>query len=260
MKPAKIFLSSLIFSFFAVFSASPVFAADAALSLSPREGEVASGNTLEVDINVDTGGASVSAIDIIVSFDPSKFEVSVDDSSKILSQFYPSDANERVDNNAGEVRFNNFVGATEDPFSGQGTISTLVLTPKVDSGTSSFMFDFTEGSEADCNVIDTATVSDILTTTEDGTYSITAGSGGDGDTSPTPTTAANPTSSPTPSPASRGADDTEDTGGTEDSTPTPTTATLPETNEAPDTGDSLVSALLTLFGASLLFTGVLFVL
>lgn len=236
-----IFFALLLVPFFPV----PAFAADAVLELSPSSGEIKEGETLDIDITVNTDGAEISAVDVVLTFEPTELEISVDDSQTLFSVLAPT-TEDIVDNDAGEVRFSNYVSETEETFSGAGTVLTIKATAKDSSGTATINFLAEEGNAQDSNVVDSETVADILSSVTDGSYTL-ASSTNSISGSPTPT------ATPTPTPTAVSA------------TPTPTATAvseLPETSEdtaTPDTGISDFSTFFALVGASLLFSGLLLV-
>ena len=204
MKPAKLLLSILIFSALGCFGlpVREVLASDASLLLAPNHEDVEKGETLDVDIVVNTWDAEVSAVEIYMNFDPGKFEVAVDTSTSVFDEFAPESG--RVDNEAGKVYFVAWT-SVGSPFVGEGTVATLKVTAKVDSGEGDITFVFVPGATKDaCLVVERETVENILSIVSDGNYILIPGS----DPTPTPTSAPDPTATPTP--ADDGGDDSDD--------------------------------------------------
>lgn len=242
-----IFSSALLF----FLSRAQVFAADAVLELSPSSGEIKEGETLDIDINVDTDGAEISAVDVVITFDSDKLALSVDDSETLFSVLAP-DTEYIVDNDLGEARFSNYVGSTEETFSGVGKVITFKATAKTDSGTANINFVAEEGDVQDSNVVDYETVSDILSSVVNGSYTLIS-STGPTDESPTPTPTPEPTESPDeeePTPTPEPTITEEDSESTSETTEDTTT---------PDTGIIDFSTFFALVGATLLFSGLLLV-
>ena len=274
MKPAKLLFNILTFTVLTFFVASvqEVSAAEAVLKLSPASGAIEEGETLDVDIVVNTGGADVVAVDVVMEFDPSKFEISVDRSKKIFDEMFPS-SGEEVDNEAGRVRFSTFVSSAGDPFSGEGAAAVLKVKAKDSSGSGDISFQFTPDVESDCNIVEVNTIADILSSVSGGTYTLAAG----GEPTPTPTAEPEeeaPTPTPTPTPSSSddvvptptlsnggdggtgaggSAGDTNDTSGNANDT-SGGDAPVP-----PATGDSTTLMFVALLGFSLLLSGILLV-
>lgn len=248
-RPAKIIFSILIAFLLTAFTVGGVRAADATLELSPSSGTIKNGETLNVDIMVNTGGADVGAVDAYLSFDADKFEVTLDDTDSAFDvvRVHP-------DAGPGEMDVSTFLASGEDSVTGSALVAILEVKAKADSGTGSVTLNFTPGATGDCNVIEQDTLDDILSSVTDGSYTLAAGD------EPTPT----PTVSPTPTPEGDGDSgdegDSGDDGDEAEATPTPTTVSeSSETKEAPDTGISEFSTFFALLGASLLFSGLLLV-
>jgi len=270
-KPAKFLFSAAITSFALLWSytASSVLAANAVLKFSPSSGTITEGESLEVEVLVDTDGAEVGAVDVLASFDSSKLEVSASDSGSVFDIVSISG-----DLGSGDLDVSAFMASGDSSVSGSDQrVVVLTVTARDSSGTVPIVFGFTPGSTSDCNVIEKESIGDILASVGDGSYTL-AGAGSEDPTSTptattapdataTPTTASGSTSTPTPTTASgSGA-----TGST--STPTPTTSSssstaTPTTSggtgavaETPTTGDPITSVIIAFLGITLLFVGVL---
>ncbi len=212
-------LAVLTILFSTGFLTRSALAADATLELIPSEGTISLEEYLSVDIVVDSGEASVSGVDIVMDFDPDKFEVSMNVDDSAFSTFMPSTG--RIDNTTGHISFSAYT-ESEETVSGEAIVATLELTALVDSGEGEVTFDFTLGETDDCNVIEAESIDDILSSVTSGVYTFEASA----------------TSTETTSEDSTDADQ------------------LPETTDTPETGEGELSVFFFLLGCSLLFSGV----
>lgn len=177
------------------FFVGPAIASAATLSLSPSSGSVASGSTLEVKVNLDTGGTKTSGTDVYINFDPGAFQVvdanpATDGTQILAGSLYSQTTFNSVDNSAGKISFSGSKTASSPGYSGTGTLATITFQAVKESSASSVAFDFTAGSTTDSNVISQSDGSDLLTSVTSGSYTITASSANTGSTSGTDTGAA----------------------------------------------------------------------
>ncbi|MEA2020239.1 MAG: cohesin domain-containing protein [Patescibacteria group bacterium] len=226
-KPAQLFLCLTVLIIFCGMRlfVTPASAASATLELIPGESTLSFGDTLDVDIVVDSGEALISGVDVVIDFDPDKFDISMNVDDSAFSTFMPTTG--RIDNTTGEINFSAYTEA-EETVSGEAIVGTLELTPLVDSGEEGLIFDFTLGETEDCNVIEAESVDDILNSVTNGVYTFEAGA------------------------------TTTETTTTEDSTEEDVDQ-LPETTDTPETGEGELSVFFFLLGCSLLFSGLLLV-
>lgn len=155
--------------------ASPAFAAQATLSLSPTIGTFNRGCSFTLDVNLNTGGASTDGTDAILLYNTSAFSATSVNKGTIY-QDYPGTA---VDDSAGKVTISGLASVTQS-FSGQGKLATVNFTVKetAPTGTSQIKFDFDPANPqktTDSNVVEHSTVSEILSSATNGNYTIGTG-------------------------------------------------------------------------------------
>ncbi len=140
-------------SFFGLFLAIHVHAAT--LDLVPTQTEIQTGDSVTVDVMLDTQGADIDGVDLYsLHFDPQIFSATV-----TPGDLMPYTVYEKVDNVEGTVKFSQ-LSAWGSTFNGTGILATITLTAKT-SGESSLYFDFILGSTIDTNVA--AQGQDVLT-------------------------------------------------------------------------------------------------
>lgn len=112
--------------------------------------------TVDVTVDLDTGGASVVGTDVVVTFDPARVQI---DNVSLGTDFdtFPALS---TDNVQGSVVFSGVMNP-ETSFSGTSTLATLTVSPVV-PGAATLRFDYTNGSSTDSNVIDATSGADIL--------------------------------------------------------------------------------------------------
>jgi len=202
---------------------SAVLAAEASLSLSPRTQSVEVGETLSLDVVLNTDGAPVSSVDVVLQYPTDKLEYVSATAGSILPTMVVRE------DTPGTLRIN--LTATTSPFEGTGTLVTVDFKAKA-QGTAAVTFVFVAGSTtSDSNV--NSNNSDILSVVSGGEYTITAAGTGSGDTTTTTTTTTTNTT-PTPTPA-------DGIGGGE------VTPTLPVTGFGDSTASLLAMGLIFLF-------------
>ncbi len=151
------------------------------LYLSPASGSVS--GTFTIDVQVDTAGAEVSGVDVILSYEPSQLEAQEIQDGDFSS--YPAKEINQVN---GKIRISAIAAATS-PFSGTGKVAMIVFKALQASGTASLNFDFTPGATTDCNLVEYQTVKEILGSVTNGSYTL----------APMPTPSQPSTPTPTPS-------------------------------------------------------------
>ncbi len=183
MKRKFVFGLALVFLFLTSF-ASAALAADASLSLSPKTKTVEVGDNLAVDVNLDTDGAAVSSVDVVLNYPTTKLEY-------IKTTATTSFPNVSVqDSPKGTLHIN--LTTSSGTFTGVDKIATITF-KALATGQAPVTFVFTQGSTDDSNV--TSNNQDILATVSGGTYTITTSS-----TSSLSTASASPTSSASATP------------------------------------------------------------
>jgi hypothetical protein len=209
----KIILAILISLFLAVFYSRPTQAAAAGrLYLEPATKTVTEGESFDVYVWVDPGGAETAAVDAIINFDAVRLEaVSVDEETYFTNEtlgsfqgFIP-----KIDNENGKISIYSYANQQNSYVTAAGKIAKIQFKAKA-TGTANVNFVCQAGGSGDSSVWDKE-ATDIIdcNAVGAGTYTINAASAG-GETTPTPT----PTSTAT--------------GGEATSTPTPTSSQLPQ--------------------------------
>jgi hypothetical protein len=150
MKLINIFLQLNIFLALSLVAfAVPSQAIAANFSFSPSTGTLsASGTQIKVDIN--SGGATLKSASVVFTYDPEKVTVTAASGSyfPVVSQDTTT-AGELVI--SGTLTIGDSVGVT-----GNGTIATLTVTPKVSSGTVNLNFRCSAAQTDDSNIINMA--------------------------------------------------------------------------------------------------------
>ncbi|MDD5147232.1 MAG: cohesin domain-containing protein [Candidatus Daviesbacteria bacterium] len=175
------------FAFVLWFLVSPtgVFAQVATLSLDPATGTFNRNCPFSLNINLDTGGAQTDGTDAILFYDSSRLSITT---SSITSNtvVYPDFPGNNVDEAAGKITISG-LASVATPFTGKGTLATLNFTVKdsAPTGATQITFDFDPNNKAkttDSNVVQRATIVDILNSVVNGNY--TVGTGTCGTTTP----------------------------------------------------------------------------
>ena len=172
-------MKKLLFAIIATFIIllTPTAAFAATLSLDPSTATFAPSCDFQVKILLDTQGAQTDGTDAILLFDankitPSQFAVQ-------NGSIYPDYANV-VDGANGKIQISGIAAASQ-AYAGSGTLATVSF--KVNSGASGpfqINFDFDQNNKAnttDSNVIERGTVSELLSSVTNGSYTASAGAG-----------------------------------------------------------------------------------
>jgi hypothetical protein len=116
------------------------------LKLVPSQTEIKPGDSINVDIILDTQGVNVDGVDIFaLHFDPQVFSAEM-----IAGSIMEITAYNKTDNTAGTIKFSQ-IPTLGTSYNGSGVLATVVLTAKT-AGSSSLNFDFVPGSTVDANV------------------------------------------------------------------------------------------------------------
>lgn len=148
-------------------SSQQVLAA-ATMSLSPVSGTFSTGQTFDVLVNVNTGGASVSGVDALINFDQTKLNLVEVVEGSIFQQY----VGESINNSSGFFQISGLASSQSNVFTGSGTLVTMRF-KAYSPGTAAVTFRFTSGSTTDSNVADFSTSSDILASVTNASYTIT---------------------------------------------------------------------------------------
>jgi hypothetical protein len=223
----KNYVIAILFFVLILCSKNYVYAADPHLTLSPSSGTLTSSG-IQIDVQIDTGGQEAKSAKAVINFDSSKVEV-----SSIQAGTFFDDVSHNIYSNQVIINANLSLGSSLESKTGVGTLATMTVNSKSNSGTASLTFDCTMGDSTDSGIND-PTPTDIIVCSENinGTYNL-------GSSSPNP----NPSPNPSPSPDAG-------TGGAEDPSPVPTPSELPESGTVEYTFGVLA------LGFALLFIGI----
>lgn len=171
----------------------------ATLSLSPSSGTFNRGCNVSLRIELDTTGTNTDGTDVILNYDPAKFNIQTSSiSNGSIYSDYPGNS---VDASGGKISISG-ISSVSSPFNGKGTFATLnfKVGDNAPAGTAVLKFDFDPNDKTkttDSNVVERGTIADVLNSVTDGNYTIGTGAcglAGQGqtlqDTSPTGTPSA----------------------------------------------------------------------
>lgn len=163
-------------------------------TLSPSSSSVSVGSNLVVDVGIESGTDKVYAADIWMTFDATKLELqSIDAISNPSFSFSLGDKN--IDNTAGTVKVALIpaVSSSLDSKVVTGKVAKFTFRAKA-AGVATAVFTCTAGNLNDANIIDPNSADVIVCgSNQSGSYTITAGTGGD----PVPTTVTTTTTTST---------------------------------------------------------------
>ncbi|MBM4402204.1 MAG: hypothetical protein FJ044_03100 [Candidatus Cloacimonetes bacterium] len=177
-------ISLLLFTFYFLLFTFSARAAGATLSLSPATKSVVNGQTFSLEIRVNTGGESINTVTANLTYPTDKLRAqSVDTAGSFVTIWFENN----IGTASGEVRL---TGSLPTPgTSGSNLLFATVNFVALNTGTANV--EFTNSSAVYRN----SDNSDILGSTQDGTYTITEVTP---TATPTPTTITAPTGTPTP--------------------------------------------------------------
>ena len=131
--------------------------AAASLRLEPELKYISIGETLELEIIMNTDGEQAAGGDVIITYDPEVVSV-VDLLPGKLFSDYPSAT---FDNVAGVAKLSGIVASISELFTGEGVFGRIIVQGKK-AGSTELTFDFTPGSTTDSNIAVTYGSGDIL--------------------------------------------------------------------------------------------------
>jgi len=241
VKKIKVLIPLVLF--FLIFSISTeAVSAAPRLYLDPAEGSYDVNSSFEVEVNINTDGQSVVAVDAIINYDAAKLRV--DSISDGGADHFFSDVSSDVSDGRISIYATPATALSEK--TGTGMIARVSFTA-IETGTASVSFLCETGSDLMDSNIWTIEGNDVIGCASNGSGSYTIGSGSGGETTltstptPTPTTSAETTLTPTSTP-------TISSSLTSTATPTP--------SELPETGFDVPIAVLMLGGVIMLLLGV----
>lgn len=150
----------------------------ATLSLNPAVGTFNKGCSYSVQILLDTTGSNVGGVDAILTYDPAKMRTAYE---KIQNgTIFPEYINS-VDAATKEINIGGLASPTQS-FNGQGILATINfdIPAEAAKGTSTLVFKFDSNNRSktdDTNVVEVETVTDVLTSVTNGTYTIADSTG-----------------------------------------------------------------------------------
>ena len=212
----KVFLFFVLCSLFFVL-APQVYSAGATLSLFPSTKSITNGETFSVEIRVDTGGESINTVTANLTYPTDKLRAqSVDTSGSFITIWFENN----IATASGEIRL---TGSLPTPgTSGTNLLFATINFVALNTGTANV--EFTNS----CAVYRNSDNSDILGSSQDGTYTITD---------------VTPTATPTPAVVT---------------TPTITATPTSGQGNLPDVGVEMPTVILFIFAiASIFFGGLL---
>ena len=171
----KLLVIGSLFIVFFLSLAPLVYAQQATLSLSPAIGTFNKGCTFTLQIALNTGSATTDGTDAILIYDPARFSAT----SVASGSIYPDYPGNNIDESGGKVTVSGLASVTSG-YSGQGTLATInfKVLDNAQTGVSQIKFDFDPNDKAkttDSNVVERGTVSDILNSVVNGSYTVGAG-------------------------------------------------------------------------------------
>lgn len=153
-----------------------VYAGTATLSFSPSTFTFNKGCSYTLDVNLDTGAHQTDGTDAIIKYDPAAFNVTNIKQGTIYSD-YPGN---NIDATSGKITISG-LASVSSPFTGKGTLATLNFSIKdnAQTGATQITFDFDPNNKtktSDSNVVERGTVSEVLNSVVNGSYTIGTGS------------------------------------------------------------------------------------
>lgn len=172
------FLKSITFIIFItiIMVIFPSIAFASTLALSPSTGTFNKGCGFALAINLDTQGAQTDGTDVILFYDPTRFNATSIATGTIYAD-YPSS---NIDSVNGKITISG-LASVSSAFSGSGTFATVNFTvvDTAPTGATAVTFDFDPNNKTkttDSNVVERGTVADTLSAVTNGNYVIGSGS------------------------------------------------------------------------------------
>lgn len=171
------FAAILSFSiYYLLFTFSTAFAQTVAtLSVSPSSTTINRGCSQAVNIILNTGGVQTDGVDAILIYDPTRLTAT----SIVNGTIYDDYPGNEIDAANGEITISALASITA-PFTGQGVLATINFTAKSNAptGVTQVNFDFDPNDKTkttDSTVVQRGTVTDILNSVVNGSYTIGTG-------------------------------------------------------------------------------------
>ena len=165
-----------IITFITVILLNPSAALAATLGVSPSKGTLNKSCSFTVTVDLDTQGAQTDGTDAILVFDPARLNAT----SILNGTIYSDYPGSNIDTTTGRITVSG-LASVNSPFSGKGTLATIHFTilETALAGATALSFDFDPNDKAkttDSNVVERGTVSDVLSSVGNGSYTIGTGS------------------------------------------------------------------------------------
>src|SRR3989344_5484437 len=145
----------------------------ATLSLSPTSQTIAVNGTMDIAVILNTENAQTSATDVIITYDSAKLNL-ID---ILPGSLYDQYIWESINNTTGRASISGIASSTSSLYSGTGTFVTFRFRG-IQSGTVAVNFDHSTGNLNDTNVNEINVFTDVLTSVQNGTYTVSGGSSG----------------------------------------------------------------------------------
>lgn len=166
----------MVFLFAALFLPSTALAAT--LALSPNSGTVNPSCSFSTDILLDTAGAKVDGVDVILKYDPTKLTPTI-----TTGKIFPSYPLSNVDPQQAKISISGVASVGQPyttPSSGPEKFATVNFTVVQQAGTglANVAFDFDPQNiqkTTDSNVIEDGTTNELLNSVTDGSFKIGSG-------------------------------------------------------------------------------------
>lgn len=143
----------------------PAVQQPAKIALQANKQSLKTGETVTVNILVDTGGRNTDGIDVILNFDPKTLSA-----DKVTTgTIYPNYPVNSVDP-AGKVSLSG-ITSVDKSFSGTGVLGTVTF-KAVSLGKTTVALNFSLGNTTDTNIIESKTTKDVLTKVDNLTLQI----------------------------------------------------------------------------------------
>ncbi len=168
-----------IFCFFGFFALSNSKISAATLAFNPSSKSFEKGCERSINIDIDVSGQSSNAVDVEISFDPSKITILDSDPGTAGVQIKPGNAYEvtlvnSVNNTTGEILF--AAGSFASNLTSKRVLATIEFISSDTLNNAEFTFNYTGvGNTLDSNIAESSTSMDILSGVVNGNYSFISG-------------------------------------------------------------------------------------
>lgn len=160
----------------------------ASIELEPNNGNITLGCTTQLQVFVDSAGANSNAVDLEITFDPNKIQISDSNSDKAGIQVAEGDAYSGyvynlVDNSVGNIKL---AAASSNDLNGRKLLATIFYQTINSTSTADFTINFQgSGNTLDSNVAATSTSLDLLDSVVNASYTVSGGNCTTDTTAPT---------------------------------------------------------------------------